>query len=163
RIVTPNVDILRVIRRDPAARSLVTGSDVVVADGMPLLWGARAAGTPLPARVPGSDLIWSLSAAAAEHGRTIYLLGGDTGVPERAAEVLRGRSPGLTVAGTDSPPFGFDRTTDGVAAAVGRAVAAKPDIVFVGLGFPRQERLMVALAAALPGTWLLGCGASIPF
>ena len=163
RIVTPNVDILRVIRRDAAARALVTGSDVIVADGMPLLWGARAAGTPLPARVPGSDLIWSLSAAAAERGRTIYLLGGDSGVPERAAEVLRARHPGLTVAGTDSPPFGFDKTAAGVAEAVANAAATKPDIIFVGLGFPRQERLMLALAAAMPGAWLLGCGASIPF
>lgn len=162
-IVTPNVDILRVVRKDADARALVNAAQVVVADGMPLLWAAKVAGTPLPARVPGSDLIWSLSAAAAAAGRGIYLLGGDTGVPERAADVLRERNRGLRVAGTESPPYGFDRTREGVAAVVGAVVAARPDIVFVGMGFPRQERLTVALAEALPGTWFLGCGASIPF
>lgn len=162
-IVTPNVDILRVARRDPDARALVNAAQVVVADGMPLLWAARVAGTPLPARVPGSDLIWSLSAAAAATGRSIFLLGGDTGVPERAADVLRARYPGLTVAGTSSPPYGFDRSPAGVDAVVSDLVAAKPDIVFVGMGFPRQERLIATLTGVLPAAWFLGCGASIPF
>jgi len=121
------------------------------------------AGTPLPARVPGSDLIWSLSAAAAAAGRTIYLLGGETGVPEKAAEVLRGRYPGLGVAGTDSPPYGFDRSPEAVEAVLANLTAAKPDVVFVGMGFPRQERLIATLTAALPAAWFLGCGASIPF
>ncbi len=162
-IVTPNVDILRVVRKNADARALVNAAQVVVADGMPLLWAAKVAGTPLPARVPGSDLIWSLSAASAAAGRSVYLLGGDEGVPERAADVLRERNPGLRVAGTDSPPYGFDRTSEGVAQVVRAVAAARPDIVFVGMGFPRQERLIVALAEALPGTWFLGCGASIPF
>jgi len=65
------------------------------------------------------------------------------------------------VPGTDEPiPI---ETAEGVAEAVANAAAAKPDIIFVGLGFPRQERLMLALSAAMPGAWLLGCGASIPF
>ena len=162
-IVTPNVDILRVVRRDDDARALVNAAQLVVADGMPLLWAAKVAGTPLPARVPGSDLIWSLSAAAATTGRTVYLLGGDTGVPEKAADVLCARYPGLRVAGTSSPPYGFDRSPEGVEAVVEDLVAAKPDIVFVGMGFPRQERLIATLTGALPATWFLGCGASIPF
>lgn len=163
RIVTPNVDIMRIVRKSDEARSLVSHSDIVVADGMPLLWAGRIARTPFPARVPGSDLIWSLSGAAADHGRSVYLLGGDTGVPEKAATKLRERFDGLVIAGTDSPPFGFDKSDEGIAATVANVVAAKPDIVFVGLGFPRQERLMVTLAEAVPSAWFLGCGASIPF
>jgi N-acetylglucosaminyldiphosphoundecaprenol N-acetyl-beta-D-mannosaminyltransferase len=163
RIVTPNVDILRLAGRDPQIAALVAGADVVVADGMPLLWAARLAGRPLPARVPGSDLIWSLSAAAARHGFRVYLLGGEPGVPQRAAGVLRERYPRLRVAGTDSPPLGFERSEAGYAEVLARAVDAEPDIVFVGLGFPKQERLAVRLAPRLPGAWFLGCGAAIPF
>lgn len=178
-IVTPNVDIVRQAARSPYAARLVAGASLVLADGMPLIWasrlarrGARAsggAGGPagrgrgLPARVAGSDLIWSLCASAAGHGRSVYLLGGAPGVPERAAEVLAARYPGLTVAGTDSPPYGFDEAAGGVTAVTAAVKAAKPDLVFVGLGFPRQERLIASLAAELPTSWFVGCGASIAF
>lgn len=163
RIVTPNVDVLRQAARSPEVRELIDASSLVVADGMPVLWAARMAGQPLPGRVPGSDLIWSLSAAAATHGRSIYLLGGAAGVPEQAATVLQQRHPELKVAGTDSPPFGFDADPARLAATVERVRAAGPDLVFVGLGFPRQERVIARLAEALPNAWHLGCGAAIPF
>ena len=171
-IVTPNVDIVRQAARSPYAARLVAGAALVLADGMPLIWASRLAGRRtrartcrrvLPARVAGSDLIWSLCESAAGHGRSVYLLGGAPGVPERAAEVLAARFPGLTVAGTDSPPYGFDEAAGGLAAVTAAAKAAKPDLVFVGLGFPRQERLIASLAAELPTSWFVGCGASIAF
>ncbi|MGH3647194.1 MAG: WecB/TagA/CpsF family glycosyltransferase, partial [Micromonosporaceae bacterium] len=74
-VVTPNVDILRQVRRDAAARRLVRDADLVLADGMPVIWASHLARSPLPARVAGSDLIWSLCAAAADAGRSVYLLG----------------------------------------------------------------------------------------
>src|ERR1051326_3853081 len=61
RILTPNVDIVRQVRRDRFAAGVAATSSIVVADGMPLVWASRLAGTPLPERVCGSDLIWSLS------------------------------------------------------------------------------------------------------
>ena len=87
---------------------------------MPVIWAARLSGEPLPERVTGASLIFSLSAAAAGHGRSVYLLGGEPGVPEQAAAELARRYPGLRVAGTDAPPPGFD-TAGGVAAV--RAIA----------------------------------------
>ncbi|TDB89600.1 glycosyltransferase [Actinomadura sp. KC216] len=163
-LVTPNIDIVRQARRDAEARSLVTGADLVVADGTPILWGARLARRPLPARVTGASLIWTLSEAMARDGRSIYLLGGGApGVPERAGEVLAERYPGLRVAGASAPPMGFDRDADQVAAVAADLAAAKPDLVFVGLGFPRQDRLITVLRPALPGAWFVGCGAAIPF
>ncbi|MGH3716216.1 MAG: WecB/TagA/CpsF family glycosyltransferase, partial [Micromonosporaceae bacterium] len=89
--------------------------------------------------------------------------GSGRSVSERAAAVLRERYPELTVAGAASPPFGFDGTPEGVAPVVGDVAAAAPDIVFVGLGFPRQEQLIRHLSAALPGAWFVGCGASLAF
>jgi N-acetylglucosaminyldiphosphoundecaprenol N-acetyl-beta-D-mannosaminyltransferase len=163
RIVTPNVDILRRATRDAEARHHVTSASLVVADGAPLIWAGRIAGRPLPARVPGSDLIWSLCAATVAAGRSIYLLGGEPGTAEIAASVLMEHFPGLTVSGFDSPTFGFDADPAALDLVCRRAVEAKPDLVFVGLGFPKQERLIERLTTALPATWFMGCGAAIGF
>ena len=163
RVVTPNIDICRRVRKDPAARELVSSSSLVVADGMPLIWATRLLGTPLPERVTGSSLIFTLSEAAAAHGKSIYLLGGEPGVPEQAAVELSARYPGLRVAGTDAPPVGFDRQPAALAAVRDQLEQAQPDIVFVGLGFPKQERIISAFAPALPAAWFVGCGAAIPF
>jgi N-acetylglucosaminyldiphosphoundecaprenol N-acetyl-beta-D-mannosaminyltransferase len=92
----------------------------------------------------------------------VFLLGGAEGVPELAAEKLQVSSPGLRVTGAYSPPFGFDETEDGIQRAVETVAAADPDLVFVGLGFPRQERLIEMLREAHPTAWYLACGAAIP-
>ncbi|MGM1065415.1 WecB/TagA/CpsF family glycosyltransferase [Saccharothrix sp. Mg75] len=161
-IVTANVDIVRAATRRPELAALIAESEVVVADGMPVVWAGRLAGVPVPERVTGSSLVFTLAGAAAREGRSVYLLGGNPGVPEKAAEVLTGRFPGLRVAGTDSPPFGFDRDAALTAEAVAKVVEAKPDLVMVGLGFPKQENLIKVLRAELPHAWFLGCGAGIP-
>jgi exopolysaccharide biosynthesis WecB/TagA/CpsF family protein len=161
-IATPNIDICRKAERDPAAQALLAKASLRVADGMPLVWAARLSGRPLPERVTGSSLIFSLTAAAAVSERAIYLLGGEPGVPDLAASELSGRYPGLKVAGTDAPPIGFDEDPGRLAEVRDRLRAAGPDIVYVGLGFPKQERLITTLASALPRTWFVGCGAAIP-
>jgi N-acetylglucosaminyldiphosphoundecaprenol N-acetyl-beta-D-mannosaminyltransferase len=162
-VVTPNIDICRQLRRDPAARELISDASLVVADGMPLVWASRLRGDPLPERVAGASLIFTLSEAAAASGKSVYLLGGAPGVPVRAAAALGRRYPGLLVAGVHSPPFGFEREPGEIEAIAARLARAKPDIVFVGLGFPKQERLIAAVAPGLPGAWFIGCGAAIPF
>ena len=138
-------------------------ASLIVPDGMPLVWAARLRGHPLPERVAGGSLIFSLSEAAAQHGRSIYLLGGATGVPELAGQELRGRYPGLQVAGADSPPLGFDQDPRAVEAVRNRLTAAAPDIVYVGLGFPKQEQLIASLVPSFPRAWFIGCGAAIPY
>ena len=162
-VATPNVDICRSAGKDPALRGLVARASLAVPDGMPLLWAARLRGTPLPERVTGASLIFSVSAAAARNARSIYLLGGEPGVPDRAGAKLTQRFRGLVIAGTDAPPVGFDATEEGVETVRARLLAAAPDIVFVGLGFPKQERLIVRLAPSLPAAWFVACGAAIPF
>jgi len=162
-VVTPNIDICRQLRRDPAARELISRASLVVADGMPLVWASRLRGDPLPERVAGASLIFTLSAAAAASGKSVYLLGGAPGVPAQAAGALALRYRGLLVAGVDAPPAGFDREPGEFAAVRKKLAEARPDIVFVGLGFPKQERVIAAFAADLPGAWFIGCGAAIPF
>ncbi|WP_405141837.1 WecB/TagA/CpsF family glycosyltransferase [Sphaerisporangium sp. NBC_01403] len=162
-VVTPNVDICRACSRDPEVRALVAGADLAVPDGMPLVWASRLLGTPVPERITGADLIWSLSEAAASNDLPVYLLGGPPGVAVRASEVLADRYPGLHVAGVVSPPHGFDTSEEGVMAVREVLLAARPRLVFVGLGFPKQDRLIAALRADLPGAWFVGCGSAIAF
>ena len=166
RIVTPNVDILRLARTDPAVRRYLADATLLVADGMPLVWASRLAGTPLPERVPGSSLIWSLSYHLGRAGRSVYLLGGTPGASpggRRAAAVLAAACPGLKIAGTASPAYGFERDPAGWDDLCAGVVEAKPDLVLVGLGFPKQERLVDALRPELPLSWFLGCGAAVDF
>lgn len=162
-IATANVDQCHGVAADPATRELLAGASLVVPDGMPLIWATRLRGDPLPERVTGSSLIFSLTGAAARAGCRIYLLGGEPGVPDRAGDELRRRYPGLLVAGADAPPVGFDRSPDSLRAVRDRLVGAAPDIVYVGLGFPKQERVITSLAPHLPGAWFVACGAAIPF
>lgn len=167
QIVTPNVDIVAAARRSRELRAIIAASDLVVADGAPLVWASKVAGNPLPARVAGSDLVWSLSAAAASRGLRVALLGGTPDgaarPTERAAEILESRYPGLKVVGAWCPPMGFDRDDSQWRALVERVETADPDLVYVGLGFPKQEHVMVRLRAVAPKAWFLGCGASIDF
>jgi len=160
-IVTANVDIVRAVTADPELAELTANASLVVADGIPLLWAARLAGDELPERVAGSSLVFSLSEAAAADDRSVFLLGGDPGVPEAAADALQSRFPGLRVAGTSAPPFGFEKTGHGMDEVVRGVASAAPDLVLVGLGFPKQERTIRRLQEALPDAWYLGCGAGI--
>jgi N-acetylglucosaminyldiphosphoundecaprenol N-acetyl-beta-D-mannosaminyltransferase len=162
RIITPNVDIVRQARRDAEIRSFLADATLVVADGMPLVWASRLGGTPLPERVTGSSLIWSLSAGLAADRRSIFVLGGDTpAVARRAATTLAGTNPGLRVAGHLSPEYGFDRDRRRLDEMCDAVVAAAPDLVFAGVGFPKQERVISRLRERLPHAWFLGCGMAV--
>ncbi len=161
--VTPNLDHLRRCQGDMQFAAMVAEAEMVVADGMPLIWASRLAGCGLPQRVAGSDLILTLSAAAAEAGRSIYLLGGAPGTAEGAAEVLRARHSNIKIVGTTCPPLGFDQNESEMAKLVASLVAAKPDIVFVALGSPKQEYLIDRIRNSLPAAWWLGVGVSFSF
>lgn len=162
-IVTANVDILRSAQRDAAARRLVDAADLVVADGTPLRWAAQLTGTEIPERVTGAALFWTLAGAAAAEGRRVFVLGGPPGAADRAAVALRTRYPALLPVRTACPPLGFDADRAGLDALRDEVVAARPDLVLVGLGFPKQERVAQHLRAALPDAWFLGCGAAVVF
>lgn len=149
-VVTPNLDILRRCRRDLNFAAWVSEADIVVPDGMPLIWASRVQGTPLPQRVAGSDLITSLSLAAADRGKSIFLLGGDAGTADNAAHVLRGKAPHLKIVGTHCPPMGFEENPTAMSAMVDALTDAKPDIIWVGLGSPKQERLVNRIRDLLP-------------
>lgn len=162
-VITPNLDQLRQYHRHPDLRGMYERAELVLADGMPLLGAAWIAGTPLPERVAGSELIYTLTAAAARAGRSVFLLGGNLGAAEGAATKLVELNPGLKIAGTHFPPLGFEKDASQMAAMIEALSISRPDIVFVGLGFPKQERLIEILREKFPATWFLGVGISFSF
>jgi exopolysaccharide biosynthesis WecB/TagA/CpsF family protein len=162
-VITPNMDHLRRCSRDPEYATMLRAADLVVADGMPLVWASKIQGTPLPERVAGSDLISSLTAAATEHGRSVFLLGGDPGTAEASAEVLRQRNPSLKLAGIYCPPIGFENDAEIMPDLLEALRSSSPDIVYVGLGSPKQEKLISVLRDKFPYTWWLGVGYSFSF
>jgi N-acetylglucosaminyldiphosphoundecaprenol N-acetyl-beta-D-mannosaminyltransferase len=162
-VVTPNLDHLRRCTRDLSFGALVAEADLVVADGMPLVWASRLQGTPLPQRVAGSDLISTLGAGAAARGRSVFLLGGLPGTADAASKVLRTNSPTIKIAGTHCPPMGFEENAAEMDAIIAKLSEAKPDIVFVALGSPKQEYLIQQIRQVLPNAWWLGVGISFSF
>jgi N-acetylglucosaminyldiphosphoundecaprenol N-acetyl-beta-D-mannosaminyltransferase len=160
-ICPANLDVLRQVTLEPAVRELVRSADIVVADGMPLVWASHLQREPLPERVSGSSLIETLPRAAAEAGASVFLLGGDEGVADEAARRLAARLEGLRVAGTYCPPFGFEQSLEQLDAIDAALSAAQPDIVFVALGFPKQERLIARLRPLLPQAWFVSVGISL--
>lgn len=160
-VLTLNVDILRLMRERPELRKLSDKMSLVVADGMPLVWASRLQGTPLAARIPGSSLILSLSAAAARSGSKILLLGGSRPVAEKAAVVLTQENPGLRIAGILCPPLGFDQDPASMAALRKALIEVSPDLVYVCLGSPKEIYVIRELRKSLPSTWFLGLGGSV--
>jgi N-acetylglucosaminyldiphosphoundecaprenol N-acetyl-beta-D-mannosaminyltransferase len=161
--ITANLDHLRRYHRDPIQKGLIDEADLVVADGMPLIWASRLAGEPLPERVSGSSMVWSICDAASARGQSVFLLGGDPGVAERAAKVFQERYRGLEIAGTYCPPVGFENNELEFERIRRQVVEASPGIVFVALGFPKQDLLIRTLRVDLPGTAFLGVGISLSY
>jgi N-acetylglucosaminyldiphosphoundecaprenol N-acetyl-beta-D-mannosaminyltransferase len=162
-ICTANLDSLRQWRQSTDVRELISGADLVVADGMPLIWAGALQGSRLPERVAGSTLVHSLTEAAAEAAASVFLLGGNPGSADAAARRLAQCSPNLRVAGTLCPPFGFEHEAEWLDRIERVLDEAAPDIVYVGLGFPKQERLIVELHKRFPNAWFLSCGVSFSF
>ncbi|MEM6392435.1 MAG: WecB/TagA/CpsF family glycosyltransferase [Planctomycetota bacterium] len=172
QVVTVNLDILRRCVKDEAFRAQVDKAELVVADGMPLVWACRVQGTPLPERVAGSSMVSSLGKRLGERGLTLFLLGGEPGAAEGAAKKLHADTPGLRVVGTHCPPVGFEED-EAAWEAVKRSVLEAdggrgPDVVYVALGCPKQERVIERLRRELPEqltrrAWWLGVGISLGF
>jgi N-acetylglucosaminyldiphosphoundecaprenol N-acetyl-beta-D-mannosaminyltransferase len=162
-VLTPNLDHLRRHARQPIVRPAYANADLVLADGMPLVWASRLQGTPLPERVAGSDLIWTISERAAEMRSSVFLLGGAPTVAPSAALQLVEHFPGLRLAGYYCPPFGFLEDRSEIESLIATVCSANPDIVFVGLPSPMAEAVISELQSVLPRTWFLGLGVSLSF
>jgi N-acetylglucosaminyldiphosphoundecaprenol N-acetyl-beta-D-mannosaminyltransferase len=162
-VFTPNVDHVVMAQRDDAFRAAYAGVSLSLVDGMPVLWASRLLGTPLPEKVSGSDLVVPLARRAATEGFRVYLLGGGPGVAAQVHERLQELAPGIRVVGAEGPRVDADPLASGNEAIIQRVEAARPDLVLVALGAPKQELLCAAYAARLAPAVLVAVGAGLDF
>jgi N-acetylglucosaminyldiphosphoundecaprenol N-acetyl-beta-D-mannosaminyltransferase len=162
-VVTPNLEYLREYQLADDVRDAFDDASLVVPDGTPLMWASRLKREPLPDRVAGSDLIWSLSRGAGRRRASVFLLGGSPGTAEAAARRLEQECPGLSVCGTACPPRGFERRPREIEEIARLVADARPDVVFVGLPLRKHLVMARALRELLPQAWLVGVGVSFSF
>jgi N-acetylglucosaminyldiphosphoundecaprenol N-acetyl-beta-D-mannosaminyltransferase len=146
-------------QRDPELRRIHNASGLTTPDGMPMVWAGHRAGAVDMGHVRGPDLLPAVCAVAAERGWSSFFYGGGPGVPELLAERLIARFPGLRVAGTWSPPF-RPLTPDEDRMVIEAINRSAPDLVWVGLSTPKQERWMAAYRGHLDAPAVLGVGAA---
>jgi N-acetylglucosaminyldiphosphoundecaprenol N-acetyl-beta-D-mannosaminyltransferase len=149
-------------QRSPAVREALKGADLVVADGMPLVWLGRFHGFPMKRRVYGPELMLEFCNRTASDRLRHYFCGGAEGVPERLGQILSERFPGLVVAGACSPPF-RDLTPREAEEICARINAARPDVLWVGMSTPKQELFMHRMAPRLEVPVMVGVGAAFDF
>jgi len=162
-ICTPNVDHVVLLEDDVRLRDAYERASLVLADGMPIVWSSHLLGTPLREKVSGSDLVGPLLRRAAAERWRIYLVGGAEGVAELAAERLSRAAPGLKIVGIDAGTIDLDRDPEGHDRLAVGIVAARPDLVLVALGCPKQEIVMDRIAAAVRPAVCAGIGAGLDF
>jgi N-acetylglucosaminyldiphosphoundecaprenol N-acetyl-beta-D-mannosaminyltransferase len=146
-------------QRDTCLRDVHNRSGLTTPDGMPLVWAGRAAGAQHMKRVYGPDLMLALCGQATARGYSSYFYGGRPGIADRLAQRLQELYPGLRIAGRYAPPF-RELSADEDADVVRLINRAKPDLVWVGLGTPKQELWMAAHAGRLDANVLIGVGAA---
>jgi N-acetylglucosaminyldiphosphoundecaprenol N-acetyl-beta-D-mannosaminyltransferase len=150
-------------REDPELRAAVLGADFTVPDGQPLVWALNALGHDLPGRVYGPELMDRACARAARSGARHYLYGGrNQGALAELARTLRLRHPGLRIVGGHCPPFRSlsDAEEQALADEINRSGA---DVVWVGIGVPKQEKWMARMRDRLDAPVLVGVGAAFDF
>ncbi len=152
---TPNPEIVQCAGKDPEYAQILADADLVIPDGIGIIHAAKILGRPLKGRVPGIDFAAALMARMAETGKRLFLLGAAPGVAEQAAANLQAAHPGLVICGTHDGYFKEDGPV------VQKIRAARADVVFVCLGFPKQEKWIAAHGKETGARLLIGLGGSL--
>ena len=153
--VTPNPEFLLTAKKDEPFRQVLHKADLVLADGIGVVYSAKILGRPLKGKVPGIDFAQRLLAWMANHGKRLFLLGAKPGVAELAAANLKAAYPGLIVCGTHDGYFKEDAP---VVEAIRQSAA---DVVFVCLGAPKQELWMAQHGPETGARLMIGLGGAL--
>jgi N-acetylglucosaminyldiphosphoundecaprenol N-acetyl-beta-D-mannosaminyltransferase len=148
-------------QRSPALKAIFNAAGMVTPDGMPLVWLSRSR-YPHVSRVYGPDLMLAELERSAASGQRHFFYGGGDGIGKRLAARMASRFPGVHIVGTLEPPFAHidELATPGVAQEID---AARPDVVWVGIGSPKQELWMARMRPLLEAPVLVGVGAAFDF
>ena len=158
-----NVHTVMASAEDAELRSALLGSSINVPDGQPLVWAINLLGHSLGARVYGPKLMARACARGAQSGQRLYLYGGrNQGALVQLALNLRQRFPGVRIVGGYSPPH-RPLTDDERDAVITEINGSRADVVWVGIGVPKQEKWMAQMRGALEAPVLVGVGAAFDF
>ena len=160
-IMGPNAQLVTLAARQPRFAEALRSADLCVPDGISIVLAARLLGQPVPERVPGGELMERLCLESARHGLSVFFLGGLPGAAEGAARRFASRSPGFRLAGTYCPPPGFENDPFECARIRRRITQAKPDLLCVAFGAPRQELWMRETCPTLPIGAAISVGAAL--
>lgn len=156
-VVTLNAEMILAAEREPAAQNALGSADIYVSDGVGLTWAARMLHKHTVHRYPGIDLVYDLMARLAENRGSVYLLGAEAGVAQEAGRRLKDLLPGLDVVGAHDGYF--DQPEE--ERVVLNITQAKPDLLLVGMGCPRQERFIAAYRERLRAPLMVGVGGAL--
>jgi N-acetylglucosaminyldiphosphoundecaprenol N-acetyl-beta-D-mannosaminyltransferase len=158
-VCTTGVHGVMEAQRDPQFRKTLNRALLVVPDGMPTVWIGRMQGYTAMKRVFGPDLMLEVCRRSARNGIRHFLFGGNPGIANELAEALRRRFPGIKVVGTFTPPFRVLEQSEQLALEK-QLETAQPDIVWVGLSTPKQEKFMADNIQRLACKIMIGVGAA---
>jgi N-acetylglucosaminyldiphosphoundecaprenol N-acetyl-beta-D-mannosaminyltransferase len=162
-VIAAAVHVVMVAQEDPEVREALQRSTLTVPDGMPVVWAANWLGENLPDRVYGPELMRRYNDRCAERGHRVWLYGGrDQGSLVQLTLSMRRKHPGIDVVGGYSPPFRA-LTREEEDAIVEQVNAARPDILWVGTGVPKQEKWMAHMRDRLEVPVMCGVGAAFDF
>ena len=162
-IVTPNADHIVRLQKDKEFLDIYKRAALILADGMPLVWASRFLHKPLVSRVTGSDLFIEICRIASKQEYRLFFLGGREGAAEKAAEVMKSKFGDVPIVGTYCPPYNFESDNNERQRIVDLVRASKADILFVGLGSPKQERWIDSNLQNLDVPVSIGVGVSFEF
>lgn len=162
QIATVNPEFVMEAQRNRSFINALRTTSLNIADGIGIRWATSLRGTPVPETIPGADLLDVICDQAAEYGWPVYLVGGKPGVAADAATVLRTRFPRLVIVGAEEG-IGPNATPQDTAALVRRIRAAKPSILFVAFGAPKQDLFIADNHEALGVPVMMGVGGSLDF
>jgi N-acetylglucosaminyldiphosphoundecaprenol N-acetyl-beta-D-mannosaminyltransferase len=162
QVATANVDFVIHAISNPELQEMLCSCDLIVPDGMPIVWASRLMGSKLKERVAGVDLIPLVAELAARRGYGMYLLGASERSSQKACEVLQERFPTLRIVGRYSPPVSPLSEMDHEM-ILGRIELAQPHILLVALGHPKQEQWLAMHRHRLKVPLCMGVGASLDF
>ena len=162
-VVTPNVDHIVIMEKDGQFAQLYQQADLILTDGKPLVWISKLNGTPIKEKISGSDFFPALCERAAEKGYSLFILGAAQGVAAKAAENLQAKYPGLQIAGTYSPPVGFEKDAQELQKIADMIRTANPTILAVSLGSPKGEKFIYQHKDTFGVPLSLSIGAAVDF
>lgn len=162
-VVTPNMDHIVQIEKDELFKEIYDNADLILTDGKPLIWIAKKQGIHIKEKVSGSDIFPCICNLAAKNGYRIFILGAAEGVADKAAKILIQDYPGLQIAGTYSPPLGFENDEEEVNRIIMMINDNDTDILAVALGSPKGEKTIYRIKSYINASISISIGATIDF